>query len=131
VKKLLLLLVMAFVVGVGLLTAAGISEASDDDLVTYAVDDVKIDGDFVVLKGHFHNETENFQRVKRLDLRYQIVDEDGYIILTGDDVEDDINLEIGGENTPFTVRAKDGDAILHQSSDCATWKIRSKVTVDK
>ncbi|MCI6158572.1 MAG: hypothetical protein MR669_03095 [Selenomonadaceae bacterium] len=129
-KKLLLLLVMAFVVGVGLLTAAGVSEASDDAVVTYAVDDVSVDGDYVVLKGHFHNETENFQRVKRLNLSYQVVDEDGYIILTGNEVEENINLEIGGENTPFTVRSKNVDAILHQTSDCANWKIQAKVAVD-
>lgn len=133
-KKLLLLLGMAFVLGVGLLTLSGVSEAGvfdDDDPVTYTVDNVTVDGNYVVLHGHFHNQTENFQRVLRLDIQYGITNEDGEPILMGREVEDNINLEIGGDDTPFTVRAENQNASIYKDSDCTGWRTECRITLDK
>ncbi len=138
-KRLLFGLCAAMLLGVCLLVGAGVSEAAGMK-VSYEVDDVTLDKDVIVMKGHFHNHTEYFQRVTDMSLNYTIrggasgdADDQaqGYPLLTGVYENEDMKVDIGGEDVPFTIRVQDMHASEYTTADIFGWRIRSNIEIEE
>lgn len=137
-KRFLFGLCAAMMLGVCLLVGAGVSEAAGAK-VGYEVDNVTLDKDVVVMQGHFHNNTEYFQRVTGMSLEYTIRggasgDPDdqaqGYPLLTGVYENDDMKVDIGGEDVPFTIRVQDSHAAEFTTADVFGWRIRATIDTE-
>ena len=132
-QRLLVGLCTAMLLGVCLLVGAGVSEAAGAK-VSYEVDNITLDKDYVVLTGHFHNNTDYYQRVTGLELTYTVRggasgDPDdqaqGYPLLTGGYADDDMKIDVGGEDVPYTIRVQNEHANEFTSADVFGWRIKA------
>ena len=137
-KRLLFGLCLALTLGVCLLVGAGVSEAAQAK-VSYEVDNVVLDHDYVVLQGHFQNHTDYYQRVTGIDLSYTIrggasgdMDDQaqGYPLLTGAYADDDLKIDIGGDPVPYTIRIQDSHASEFTTADVFGWRVRANLELE-
>ncbi len=123
----LFLFLLVFCIGVGISSA----EASEDRLVSYTVKNVSLDGDKVTFDGSFKNETDVFQRVNEMTLRYVLSDVDGYPLLMGKFRVNDVDVTVGDTEIPYTVTADNMSARQFSTDDVAVWRIETEIKVDE
>ncbi len=105
------------------------AEAANDE-VHFEVTSVALEKDNVILKGKFVNDSEVYQRMLGMRLKYVLCDEEGYPIMMGSFSDDHLKVDIGSDPVPYTVKVQDKDAIYTNQSDIATWKIDCDLTLE-
>ncbi len=120
------LFLLLFCMGIGISSV----EASEDRPVRYDVTNVELDDDKIILAGEFKNETDVFQRVKTMTVRYVLSDVDGYPLLIGRFRVNDVDVTVGDTKIPYTVITENLHAKEFSTDDVAVWRIDSQVSVD-
>ena len=105
------------------------AEAANDE-VHFKVTSVALEKDNVILKGKFVNDSEVYQRVLGMKLKYVLRDEEGYPIMMGSFSDDHLKVDIGSDPVSYTVKVQDKDAIYKNQSDIATWKLDCDLTLE-
>jgi hypothetical protein len=135
-QRLLVGLCTAMLLGVCLLVGAGVSEAAPAK-VSYEVDNIILDNDYVVLKGHFHNNTDYFQRVTGMEVTYLLrggltddEQEHGYPMFNGSYSNDDMHVDIGGDDVPYDIRVQDAQAKYYKTENISGWKVKANLDTE-
>ncbi len=115
---------------VALAVSAPVPAEAANDEVHFEVTSVALEKDNVVLKGKFVNDSDVYQRVLGMKLKYILRDEDGYPIMMGSFADDHMKVDIGSDPVPYTVKVQDCDAIYKNQSDIAGWKIDCDLTLE-
>lgn len=104
----------------------GTSEEKD---VEFVAADIIADGEDITIKGNFRNNTDNFQRVIGYTMWYQLIDDEGSIILSGAFRGENLSIEVGSELVPYSVTVKNKDIYDHH--DINGWAVKSDVKIEK
>ncbi len=120
------LFLLLFCMGIGISSV----EASEDRPVKYDVTYVELDDDKIIFEGVFKNETDVFQRVKTLTLRYVLSDIDGYPLILGKFRVNDVDVTVGDTEIPYNVTTENLHAKEFSTDDVAHWKIETQISVD-
>ena len=106
-----------------------VGEAADR-AVSFKVTQVELSGNKVLLHGNFKNESEEFQKVRQLTVRYTLSDVDGYPLLVGSCRNRDLDISVGSDKVPYTLTTENVHAPEFSSSDIAVWKISAHVETE-
>ena len=106
-----------------------VTEAADKE-VSFKVTQVELSGSKVLLHGNFKNESEEFQKVRQLTVRYTLSDADGYPLLVGSCRGSDLDISVGSDKVPYTLTTENVHAPEFSSSDIAVWKISAHVETE-
>ncbi len=98
--------------------------------VSFEVTQVELSGSQVLLHGNFKNESEEFQKVRQLTVRYTLSDVDGYPLLVGCCRGSDLDISVGSDRIPYTLTAENVHAPEFSSSDISVWKISANVETE-
>lgn len=127
--KYLFSVVAAFLLtAVCIFTPAPAAEAASD--VSFQVTNVELAGDKITFKGNFVNNSENYQRVLKLDIKYTLSDIDGSPLLSGTRRIGDLSVDVGGDKVPFQFTVDDSHAHEYSTDDIAVWKIEDDVEIE-
>lgn len=127
-KYLFSIAVAFFLTTVCVFTSASVAEAASD--VSFQVTDVKLAGDKITFNGNFVNNSENYQRVLKLDIKYTLSDIDGSPLLSGTRRISDLNVDVGGDKVPFQFTIDDSHAHEYSTDDIAVWKIEDDIEIE-
>jgi len=105
------------------------AEAANDE-VQFKVTSVELEKDNVILKGKFVNDSDVYQRVLGMKLKYVIRNEDGEPILMNSYINDHMKVDVGADPVPYTIRVEDRDATYTIPSDISGWKIDCDLTLE-
>ena len=103
--------------------------SSEEKEVEFQATDVIADGEDITIKGNFKNNTENFQRIIGFTMRYQLMDDEGVILLSGSFMGEDFSIDIGKDLVPYTVTVKNKG--IYDPHDVNGWNVKSVVKVEK
>ncbi len=107
----------------------GTSETPD---VSFEATDASVDGDKVIIKGYFKNNTDYFQRVISYTMHYSFFDDEGVSIINGAFQGENLSIEVGSDPVEYTVTVNNKDAtiydVVHEANG---WKVRASVKTEK
>ena len=126
-KRLLLFLCLLTTFMVGFTSLSSVEASSD---VSFKITSVTAKDNTLTFTGNFINRSENFQRVRKLDFKYLLSDEDGYPLLHGTQRLDNLKIDVGGDPVTFVFTVDNIHASEFTSSDLSVWKIDADVTIE-
>lgn len=105
---------------------------SEEEDVSFEPKDASVDGNKVIIKGHFKNRTDNFQRVIGYTMNYIFFDDEGVSIISGAFKSENLSIEVGNEPVEYTVTVENKDALIYDvAHDASGWKVRASVKTEK
>jgi len=104
--------------------------ASAEADINFKLKSVTLDNTKVLLHGEFTNDSKNMAKVTGLSIRYILSDEDGYPILTGRCIEQELDIPVSKTPVEHTIVTNNENAVVYSTNDVFFWRIETVVTVE-